>query len=99
MKSIIKNIQGTVDLGVVIMISIAFAAMMVFAFLIFEIRDSLLPSGAPSGSTSAAYNQTWLSIANITAGFDNAVNLLLVAITIFILAIAIGALLLLRGRR
>ena len=31
-------------------------------------------------------------------GFDNAVNLILVAITIFILAIAISALLMLRGR-
>ena len=47
-------------------------------------------------STSATANNT---LSNITAGFDNAVSLLLVAITIFILAIAISSLLMLRGTR
>jgi len=96
-----KDVNAVIDLGVVIMISIAFAALMVIGFLIYEVRDSLLPNGeweAGRGATEAA-NQTWYSIANITAGFDNAVNLLLVAITIFILALAIGALLMLRGRQ
>jgi hypothetical protein len=37
-------------------------------------------------------------MTNITTGFDNAIALILVAITIFILAIAISALLMLRGR-
>ena len=60
---------------------------MVVAYIIWTLNDQL-------GATGDAAN----SIANITAGFDNAVNLLLVAITIFILAIAIAALLMLRGR-
>ena len=69
------------------MIGIAFAALMVIAYIIWTLKDQL-------GATGDAAT----SIANITTGFDNAVNLLLVAITIFILAIAISALLMLRGR-
>jgi len=63
---------------------------MVIAYIIWTVKDQLITT-----STSADTNN---SIANITGGFDNAVNLLLVAITIFILAIAISALLMLRGR-
>ena len=36
---------------------------------------------------------------NVTIGMDNSVGLILVAVTVFILALAIGALLMLRGRR
>ena len=60
---------------------------MVGAYIIWTLQDQL-------GATGDAAN----SIANVTTGFDDAVNLLLVAITIFILAIAISALLMLRGR-
>jgi hypothetical protein len=86
-----NDTKAAVDLGVVLMIGIAFAALTVVAYIIWTIRDQLV-----TGSTSASANA---SIANITTGFDNAVNLLLVAITIFILAIAIAALLMLRGGR
>jgi len=82
-----SNCEGAVDLGVVLMIGIAFVGLMVVAYIIWTIVDQL-------GATGSAAN----SIGNITAGFDNAVNLLLIAITIFILAIAISALLMLRGR-
>jgi len=85
-----ENTHGVIDLGVVLMIGIAFASLMVIAFIIWTIKDQLITT-----STSAETNA---SIANVTTGFDNAVNLLLVAITIFILAIAISALLMLRGR-
>jgi len=67
------------------MIGLAFAGMMVGAFIIWTLVDSL-------GATGDAA----LSISNVTAGFDSTINLLLVAITIFILALAISALLLLR---
>ena len=87
MRSLLDNSRAVIDLGVVLMIGIAFAALMVVAYIIWTIKDQLAPTG------NAA-----TSIANITTGFDNAVNLLLVAITIFILAIAISALLMLRGR-
>jgi len=110
-KSLFKNFKedarATVDLGVVLTIGIAFAALIVVAFIIWTIRDQLLPQGAWQNNSyfqglttaeNASYNTTWVSLQNVTTGFDNATNLILVAITIFILAIAISALLLLRGR-
>lgn len=87
LKSLVDNTRAVVDLGVVIMVGITFAALMVIAFIIWELEDQLDATGDAANS-----------IANITQGFDDAVQLLLVAITIFILAIAISALLLLRGR-
>jgi len=87
LRSLKDSVYAAVDLSIVLMIGIAFAGLMVIAYIIWTIRDQLNPTG-----------QAATSIANITTGFDNAVNLLLVAITIFILAIAISALLLMRGR-
>ena len=87
MRSFLDNARGVVDLGVVLMIGIAFAGLMVVAYIIFTLVDQL-------GATGDAAN----TMANITSGFDNAIALILVAITIFILAIAISALLMLRGR-
>ena len=104
---LLDNTRAAVDLSTIIMIGIAFAALMVLAYIIFEVRDQLLPEGTYQNNTyfqsltdaqNASYNTTWNSIANVTGGWDDAVNLLLVAITIFILAIAISALLMLRGR-
>jgi len=82
--------KAVVDLGVVLMIGIAFAALMVIAYIVWTLQGQLVTT-----STSSTTNS---SIANITGGFDNAVNLLLIAITVFILAIAISALMMLRGR-
>ena len=90
MRSFIKDTKGVIDLGVVLMIGIAFAALMVIAYIIWTVKDQLITTSTSSDTNS--------SISNITTGFDNAVSLILVAITIFILAIAIGALLMLRGR-
>jgi len=87
MRSFLDNTRAMVDLGVVLMVGISFAGLMVIAYIIWTLVDQL-------GATGSAAN----SIANVTSGFDDAVNLLLVAITIFILAIAISALLMLRGR-
>ena len=88
MRSLIKDAHGVIDLGIVLMIGIAFAALMVVAYIIYQLRTQLNPTGA-------ALN----TITNITNGFDDAISLILVAITIFILAIAISALLMLRGRQ
>ena len=116
MRSFLKNSYGVIDLGVVLMIGIAFAALMVVAYIIWTVKEQLLyKGGAAPGSSSWAWgatdavnttmnetywaeNATRASIANVTTGFDDAINLILVAITIFVLAIAIGALLMLRGR-
>ena len=87
-----------VDITVVLAVGIVFAALMVIAYIIWELDDQLLPTDKGS-TTSTSYNQTYDSIRNITGGFDDAVNLILVAITVFILAIAIAALLMLRGRQ
>jgi len=82
--------KAVVDLGVVLMIGIAFAALMVIAYIVWTLQGQLVTT-----STSSTTNA---SIANITGGFDDAVNLLLIAVTVFILAIAISALMMLRGR-
>ena len=99
-----QDTNAVVDLGVVLMIGIAFASLMVVGFIIWELRSQLLLD-TPTTASSAAYNISYFaenasrsSIRNVTDGFDNAVSLILVAITIFILAIAISALLMLRGR-
>ena len=87
MRSLLNNVHGVVDLGVVLMIGIAFAALMVISYIIFTLVDKLNATGAAART-----------LANITTGFDDAIALILVAITVFILAIAISALLLLRGQ-
>ena len=105
MSNLKDNASAVVDLGVVLMIGIAFAALMVIAYIIFELQDQLFLD-TPTVASSAAYNTSYWaqnasrsSVGNITVGFDNAVALILVAITIFILAIAISALMMLRGGR
>ena len=90
MRKLVSDVKGVVDLGVILMIGIVFAGLMVIAYLIFTLRDQLI--------TTTTTANTNASIENITGGFDDAINLILVAITIFILAIAISALLMLRGR-
>lgn len=92
-----ENTQALVDLGVVLMIGIAFAALMVGAYIIYKIFDLLNPETTATSRT-ALQNSTWNTSTTITGGFGDTVSLILVAITIFILAIAISALLLLRGR-
>ena len=87
LRKLKEDVRAVVDLGVVLMIGIVFAALVVGAYIIWTLEDQL-------GATGSAAN----SISNVTNGFTDAVNLLLVAITIFILAIAISALLMLRGR-
>ena len=87
MRKFLDSIEAFVDLGVILMVGIVFAGLMVIAYIIFTLEDQL-------GATGDAAR----TIGNVTAGFDDALNLILVAITIFILAIAISALLMLRGR-
>ena len=90
MRQLLDDIHGVVDMGIVLMIGIAFAGLVVIAYIIWTVEGQLITT-----TTSTTVNS---SIHNVTTGFDNAVNLILVAITIFILAIAIAALLMLRGR-
>ena len=87
MRSFSDNCKGIVDLGVVLMIGIAFVALVVVSYIIYQLEDQLNPTGAAANT-----------LGNITDGFDNAIALLMVAITVFILAIAIAALFVVRGR-
>lgn len=100
MRSLKDSLHAVIDLNVVLMIGIAFVAMMIIGYLIYVLQDEALELRktytAANNLTNANINN---SIANVTMGWDDAVNLLVVAITIFILALAIGALLMLRGRR
>jgi len=82
-----QDLHGVVDLSIVLMIVMVFAALLVIGYIMYQLTASLAPTGAAANS-----------ILNITKGYDNAVKLILVAITIFILALAISALLILRGR-
>jgi hypothetical protein len=90
LRSLKANTHAIVDLGVVLMIVIAFAALMVIGYIIWTVYGQLDTTNLPSSAAS--------DMTNVTDGFDDAVSLILVAITIFILAIAISALLMLRGR-
>jgi len=96
-RSLREHTHGVVDLGVVLMIGIAFAALVVISFIIFELQSQLVPT-APTAASTSAYNMTYNQVTNITEGWDDAIALILVAITVFILALAISALLMLRGR-
>ena len=100
-QKIREDIQGMVDLGIVITIGIVFAGMTVGAYILWTIYTQLLPSAASStgwSSTAIAVKMFRNQSKNITTGFDNAIALILVSITIFILALALSALLMLRGR-
>lgn len=88
MRKLKENVRAVVDLGIAFTLVMVFAALMVIGYIIWTLMEQLAPTG-----------NALRSMNNITGGFDDAVSLMLVAITIFILALAIGALLLLRGRR
>ena len=101
MRKLRENIAAAVDLSVVLMIGIAFAGMTVIAFIIWTVNDQITdvnPDPTDTDGLMGAWESMNASLLNITSGFDDGVNLLLVAITIFILAIAISALLMLRSR-
>lgn len=97
MRSLKENMYGMVDIGVVLMIGIAFAALAVIAYIMWTLHGQLWHT--PTGTDSTAYNASYNQSMDIAYGFDNAIALILVAVTIFILAIAISALLMLRGRQ
>ena len=88
MRSLKESLHAVIDLTGVLMIVMVFVGLMVGAYIIWTLVDQL-------GATGSAAK----SIGNITVGFDNAVGLILIAITIFILAIAIGALYYIRVKK
>ena len=95
-RKLSDNVRAMVDLNVVLMIGIAFAGLMVIGYIIWELVSRF--DTKSSYATNQTYHHAHNMTQNITTGFDDAVNFLLVAVTVFILAIAIAALLMLRGR-
>ena len=85
-----EDVRGFVDVGVGISIGILFAGLMVIAYIIWMLRDQLITK-----TSSAALNS---SIGNITTGFDNTVILLLTVVVIWLLALAIMALLIIKKK-
>jgi hypothetical protein len=82
--------QAFVDVGVGISIGILFAGLMIIAYIIWTLRAQLITT-----TSSASMNA---SIGNITSGFDNTVNLLLVVVIVWLLALAIMALLIIKKK-
>ena len=99
MRSLRDSVYAMIDLGIVLTIGIVFIGLMIVAYMVWELRDKIAPT---TNVTNDITGSTWQSqngsVLNITAGFDSAINLILIAVTITILAIAISALLMLRGR-
>lgn len=94
MRSLKETGYAALDITTVLVVGIIFAGLTVVAYLVWTLDDQL------DFVNTAGHSDHWNSSSgNITDGFDDAINLIIVAITIFILAIAIAALLMLRGRR
>jgi len=89
-KKLKEDTKGFVDVGVGISIGILFAGLMVIAYIIWTLRDQLITTDSPSELNE--------SIGNITAGFDNMIMLLLIVVTIWLLALAIMALLIIKKK-
>lgn len=107
LKSLRQSVDAIVDIGTVLVIASIFIAMMLIAYVVFTLKSMLLPTypaaatSDAGNATNAAWNTTWRetsqSMGNITSGFDQSINFLVIAIIIFIVAIAIGALLFIRS--
>ena len=83
---LLKDTHGMLSLGMVIVIAVIFVVLMFMAYLIYKLKDMLNPTG-----------DALLTVNNITKGFDSAVNFLVIAVIILIVALAIGAFFAIRG--
>ena len=69
MRTLRENLDSAVDLGVVLMIGVVFAALMVMAYIIWTVQEQLLPyapGSTPATWTAAqnsSYNTQWDSVA------------------------------------
>jgi uncharacterized membrane protein len=88
LRSLRDNLHGFIDITVAITIGIVFAALMVIAYIIWTLRGQLITTKSPT-----ALNQ---SIGNITAGFDQTIKIIIIAILVAVLAIALSYLMMLR---
>jgi hypothetical protein len=92
LRSLIKDASGVFDITVAITVGIVFAALMIISYIIWTLRAQLIRPGA--GVTPASLNN---SVGNITAGFDQTVKIIIIAILVAVLAIALSYLMMLRS--
>lgn len=90
LRSLKNSIDAFVDAGVGIAVGILIAALMVIAFIIWTLQSQLITTASP-----AAMNN---SIANLTGIFDSAVVLIGIVITVWLLALAIISLIVLKKK-
>ena len=87
MRKLLSNFHAFIDLGSVIVIGAVFVALMFVAYIIYTLKTLLNPTGDAAST-----------MANVTKGFDQAVNFLVIAVIISIAAIAIAALFFMRRK-
>ena len=88
-KKLSKAKEGFIDVGTAISISLVMVALMVSAYIIWTLSDKLIATGG-----TAADN----SIGNITDLFDTSVSLFAIVILVWLLALALMALIVLKKK-
>lgn len=84
------DVRGFIDVGVGIGIGILIAGLMVIAYIIWSLRDQLITT-----DSSSAMNA---SIGNLTTLFDNAILLIGIVVVVWLLALAIISLIVLKKK-
>ena len=82
--------EAFIDVGTAISITLVIVALMVTAYIIWMLNDKLINTG-----TSAALNN---SIGNVTALFDTSIGLFAIVILVWLLALALMALIVLKKK-
>lgn len=91
LRELKNDTHGVLDITIAISVGIVFAALMVIAYIIWTMRAMLIRPG--TGVTPANMNN---SLNNITAGFDQTIKIIIIAILVAVLAIALSYLMMLR---
>ena len=85
-----NDVEGFIDVGVGIGIGILIAGLMVIAYIIWTLQSQLITTASPAAMNS--------SIKNITTLFDNAIVLIGIVVVVWLLALAIISLIVLKQK-
>jgi len=85
-----NDVEGFIDVGVGIGIGILIAGLMVIAYIIWTLQAQLITTASPAAMNS--------SIKNITTLFDNAIVLIGIVVVVWLLALAIISLIVLKQK-
>jgi len=83
-----NDVHGFIDVGTGIAIGVLFAGLMIVAYIIWTLKGQLITESSTTDMNS--------SIQNITTGFDSTITLFLVVVIVWLLALAIMALLVIK---